>query len=245
VLWFIVAYAILARNARNRVFARSVLCLPKPSPNTYGCCNASMQIWRKRCRSRLATASQRQDLQFDVTPFRTSTHAQDLYAARHWRHSTTVNPSRATTTMQRVILLRSLRFATLRASPIRTLNPLLQQRPFQHPQNTRSATQDTFPVSPSSQSPADIAIEDITELYATAQDEFEIAMEETEKMSVYAEEDRKAAREELTRVQEAYKSVVEGQDKQVGEEVQKRIGQRIRELEQGVLAMEEMAQNQD
>lgn len=70
-------------------------------------------------------------------------------------------------------------------------------------------------------------------------------MEETEKVTVYAEEDRKAAREELTKVQEAYKSVVEGSDQQLAEEVKTRIGQRIRELEQGVAAMEEMAMNQD
>jgi hypothetical protein len=96
-----------------------------------------------------------------------------------------------------------------------------------------------------SKSVADEKIEEITELFYTAQDEFEIAMEETEKVSVYAEEDRKAAREELTKVQEAYKSVVEGSDEQLAEEVKKRIGQRIRELENGVQAMEEMALNQD
>jgi len=70
-------------------------------------------------------------------------------------------------------------------------------------------------------------------------------MEETEKVSVYAEEDRKAAREELTKVQEAYKSVVDGPDSQLAGEVKRRIGQRIRELEHGVAAMEEMAMNQD
>lgn len=97
----------------------------------------------------------------------------------------------------------------------------------------------------SSKSTADEKIEEITELYATAQDEFEIAMEETEKATVYAEEDRKAAREELTRVQEAFSAVVNGEDKQLAEEVRRRIGQRMRELEQGVAAMEELAQNQD
>ncbi|KAF2771020.1 hypothetical protein EJ03DRAFT_342405 [Teratosphaeria nubilosa] len=70
-------------------------------------------------------------------------------------------------------------------------------------------------------------------------------MEETEKATVYAEEDRKAAREELTRVQEAYRAVVEGEDHEIAEEVKRRIGQRIRELEQGVKAMEELAMNQD
>jgi hypothetical protein len=97
----------------------------------------------------------------------------------------------------------------------------------------------------SSKSAADEKIEEITELFYTAQDEFEIAMEETEKVTVYAEEDRKAAREEFDKVQEAYRAVVEGPDGSLAEEVKKRIGQRIRELEQGVNAMEEMAKNQD
>lgn len=70
-------------------------------------------------------------------------------------------------------------------------------------------------------------------------------MEETEKATVYAEDDRKAAREELTKVQEAYRSVLEGPDESLAEEVKKRIGQRIRELEHGVKAMEEMAMNHD
>jgi len=64
-------------------------------------------------------------------------------------------------------------------------------------------------------------------------------------MTVYAEDDRAAAREELTKLQEAYKAVVEGPDKEMGEEVKRRIGQRIRELENAVTAMEEMAMNQD
>ncbi|KXL50282.1 hypothetical protein M433DRAFT_55467, partial [Acidomyces richmondensis BFW] len=72
-----------------------------------------------------------------------------------------------------------------------------------------------------------------------------IAMEETEKATVYAEEDRKAARVELEKVQEAYRKVVEGPDAQLAEEVRKRIGQRIRELEHGMAAMDEMAMNQD
>ena len=70
-------------------------------------------------------------------------------------------------------------------------------------------------------------------------------MEETEKVSVYAEEDRKAAREELTKVQEAYNNVIEGPDQDLAEEVKSRVGQRIRELEQGVANMEEMAMSQD
>jgi hypothetical protein len=88
-------------------------------------------------------------------------------------------------------------------------------------------------------SEADARIEEITELYATAYDEFEMAMEETEKQTTYAEGDRAAAREELDRVLEAYKSVVEGEDRELAEEVKRRIGSRVRELEMGVIRMEE------
>ena len=75
--------------------------------------------------------------------------------------------------------------------------------------------------------------------------QFEIAAEETQNNTVYAEEDRAAAREELTKVQEAYRAVVDGADQEVAGEVKRRIGQRIRELEQGVAAMEEAALHQD
>ncbi|GAM89448.1 hypothetical protein ANO11243_074860 [Dothideomycetidae sp. 11243] len=110
---------------------------------------------------------------------------------------------------------------------------------------------------------ADEKIEEITELYATAKDEvgslhipsschaltlsrqFEIAMEETEKATVYAEDDRAAALEELGKVQQAYKDIIEGRDKELADEVKRRIGQRIRELEHGVKAMQELAQNHD
>ncbi|KAH9822917.1 hypothetical protein Tdes44962_MAKER00745 [Teratosphaeria destructans] len=148
-----------------------------------------------------------------------------------------------------VILLRALRATACRIPSTRNVTTLTRRQP--HPRYTRSATySSTQPhlirgLATSNKSAADEKIEEITELYATAQDEFEIAMEETEKATVYAEEDRKAAREELTRVQEAYRAVVEGEDHEMAEEVKRRIGQRIRELEQGVKAMEELAMNQD
>jgi rRNA-processing protein FCF1 len=94
-------------------------------------------------------------------------------------------------------------------------------------------------------SAADARIEEITELYATAQDEFEIAMEETEKQTVYAQDDRDAAREELEKVLEAYRAAVEGEDRELAEEVRRRIGHRVRELEMGVKRMEEMATEHD
>ena len=46
-------------------------------------------------------------------------------------------------------------------------------------------------------------------------------------------------------MQEAYRAVVDGADQEVAGEVKRRIGQRIRELEQGVAAMEEAALHQD
>lgn len=153
----------------------------------------------------------------------------------------------------RAIITRSLR----RAAPSkRTLQSLTRhqpqpQRPYATLVNTpitliRPSQQPTaLYSSSSSKSAADEKIEEITELYATAQDEFEIAMEETEKVSVYAEEDRKAAREELEKVKEAFQQAVNGEDQALAEEVKRRVGQRIRELEQGVAAMEELAQNQD
>ena len=64
-------------------------------------------------------------------------------------------------------------------------------------------------------------------------------------MTVYAEDDRAAAREELTKLQEAYGMIVNGPDHNLAEEIKRRMGHRIRELENAVVAMEEMAQNQD
>ncbi|KAL8700615.1 MAG: hypothetical protein Q9201_005357 [Fulgogasparrea decipioides] len=69
-------------------------------------------------------------------------------------------------------------------------------------------------------------------------DKFEIASEETEKKSVYAADDRAVAREELDSLKQAFESAVQGPN---GEEIRRRVGQRIRELEQGVVAMEERA----
>lgn len=85
---------------------------------------------------------------------------------------------------------------------------------------------------------ADSAIEDIQEQYATARDEFEIASEETEKKSVYAAGDRAAAREELEKLKAMYEEALSGGD---GVEIKNRVGQRIRELDNAVLAMEKSA----
>lgn len=145
--------------------------------------------------------------------------------------------------MHRLMLQRALRLGATRTKPS-LIHRCVRQTPFPL---ARAASHVSLnhTRNVSSNSSADATIDDIAELYATAQDEFEIAMEETEKATVYAEEDRKAAREELGKVQEAYRKVVEGPDAQLAEEVRKRIGQRIRELEQGVAAMDKLAMDQE
>ncbi|KAB2571766.1 hypothetical protein BFW01_g3913 [Lasiodiplodia theobromae] len=97
----------------------------------------------------------------------------------------------------------------------------------------------------SSKSIADEKIEDIQELYATAKDEFEIAAEETEANTVYAADDRAAAREALDELKETYEAVVNGENREVAEEVKRRVGQRIRELDNAVVALEEAASHGD
>ncbi|KAF2845322.1 hypothetical protein T440DRAFT_460591 [Plenodomus tracheiphilus IPT5] len=99
-------------------------------------------------------------------------------------------------------------------------------------------------LAPDAQAAVDAAIEEISEMYGTARDEFEIASEESEKNTTYAPDDRAAAREELDKLLEYYRGVIEG-DKEVGEEVKRRVGGRIRELEGAVIAMEEKALEHD
>lgn len=139
-----------------------------------------------------------------------------------------------------------MRTGFITSTPTRSLRPSTQPR-LSKPVPIRSASHVPHQTVRwlSSKSIADEKIEEITELFATARDEFEIAMEETEKVSVYAQDDRDAARVELTKVQDAYKKVVEGPDSELADEVKRRIGQRIRELEAGVQRMEEMATEQD
>jgi hypothetical protein len=81
-------------------------------------------------------------------------------------------------------------------------------------------------------------MDQLQDQYATARDEFEMATEETEKKTLYAEGDREAARDELETLKEMYEKAVEGKD---GEEIKRRIGQRIRELDNAVEALEQSA----
>ena len=74
--------------------------------------------------------------------------------------------------------------------------------------------------------------------YATAKDEFEIASEETDKKTVYAADDRAAAQEALAQLKDAFEK---GVGEEGGEEMKRRVGNRIRELESAVKDMEERA----
>ncbi|KAI8938711.1 hypothetical protein NX059_004577 [Plenodomus lindquistii] len=131
-----------------------------------------------------------------------------------------------------------------------TTNVLSSVRTFTSTPHPTLASETAAPkphpsLPPDAQSAVDAAMDEISELYGTARDEFEIASEESEKNTMYAEDDRAAAREELDKLVEFYKSVVEGGDERVGEEVRRRVGGRIRELEGAVVAMEERAIEHD
>lgn len=84
-------------------------------------------------------------------------------------------------------------------------------------------------------------MENLTDLYSTAKDEFEIAAEETEKKTVYAADDREAAKEALNVLKEAYEKAIRESDPETAKEVQSRTGPRIKELENALTAVEEMA----
>ncbi|KAK2627759.1 hypothetical protein QTJ16_002405 [Diplocarpon rosae] len=94
----------------------------------------------------------------------------------------------------------------------------------------------------SEKSSADALIESIQDQYAVARDEFEIATEETENESACAQADRDAAREELNKLKKMYDEALEGED---GEEIRMRVGNRIRELDHAVQALEELAKAGD
>ena len=70
---------------------------------------------------------------------------------------------------------------------------------------------------------------------------FEIASEETEKKTVYAADDRAAAQAELQKLKAAFDDAVQDSAPEVGTEIKARVGQRIRELDRAVEAMNEMA----
>jgi hypothetical protein len=118
-----------------------------------------------------------------------------------------------------------------------------QQRP-QPPSASHQAHTRTFTTTPrhnATPPSADALIEQLTDLYGTARDEFEIAAEETEKKTVYAADDRDAAREAFAELKSRYEEALRVAGGDVGREVKERVGQRVRELENALVALEESA----
>ncbi|KAF2743650.1 hypothetical protein M011DRAFT_471193 [Sporormia fimetaria CBS 119925] len=134
-------------------------------------------------------------------------------------------------------------FCTIRLPHART-STLPRRLALSHP-SLRPYSSST-PSQPETPASVESAMETITDLYGTAVDEFEMAVEETEKNTTYAAEDRAAAREALDSLMRFYNNVVvEGKDQGLAEEVKRRAGQRIRELEQAVMGLEESVSRGD
>ena len=109
-------------------------------------------------------------------------------------------------------------------------NPIISSKPFHH---SRLASSED----------ANAQIDHLQDLYATAKDELEIASEETDKKSVYASDDRNAAIDAFNDFKQAYERAVEeeGNHPGSGEEIRGRIGQRVREMENAMEALNERA----
>ena len=68
-----------------------------------------------------------------------------------------------------------------------------------------------------------------------------MAAEETEKKTVYAADDREAAQQALKDLKQAYENATKLSSPSVAAEIQGRVSQRIRELDNANTALEEMA----
>jgi len=89
----------------------------------------------------------------------------------------------------------------------------------------------------------DEAMEEITDAYEAAKEEFQIASEETQDNTVYAADDRAAARSEFDKLKTLFDQYMVGEslDANAKEQLEKRAGQRIKELEQALRSMEDEA----
>ncbi|ESZ95872.1 hypothetical protein SBOR_3685 [Sclerotinia borealis F-4128] len=85
--------------------------------------------------------------------------------------------------------------------------------------------------------PADAVIEELTEQYSVAMDESELAWQEIENHSAFAANDRAAAVEEFFKLKEMYEHAIKGEHRV---EVKRRMGQKIRKLEQATKMLEDM-----
>jgi type IV secretory pathway VirD2 relaxase len=78
-------------------------------------------------------------------------------------------------------------------------------------------------------------------MYAETKDEFEIAVESTEANAVYAQDDRDVTREELDKLKKAWEEAIEGEGEVQTELKGRAFAQRIKELENAVIALEQKA----
>jgi hypothetical protein len=146
------------------------------------------------------------------------------------------------------MIIRQIVLTGLRASPSFSHAPNMHRHVLKSRASIFSSllSRPSHPHSPpgrgfASSRTADTVMDDLQEMYATAKDEFEIAAEETEKKTVYASDDREAAKEALAALKDAYQKAIRQSSPEVAQEVTNRVGQRIRELENAVTAMEESA----
>ncbi|KAF3919000.1 hypothetical protein ABW20_dc0109906 [Dactylellina cionopaga] len=95
------------------------------------------------------------------------------------------------------------------------------------------------PYATTGKRPVDEKVEELSELYASAKDEFEIAVEETAKNTIYAREDRETAREELNKFKTAYGEAIANGSPEDSQEIKRRVGQRLRELDSAVETLNE------
>lgn len=152
-------------------------------------------------------------------------------------------------------LFSALRLASRRtATSLRPLLPTAQRRALasvtaQHNFPTRapaapvpipSYTNRAF-ASSSGRSPADEIAERLQQMYAETKDEFEIAVESTEANAVYAQDDRDVTREELEKLKKAWEEAIEGEGEVQTELKGRAFAQRIKELENAVVALEQRA----
>ncbi|GES58897.1 hypothetical protein ATEIFO6365_0003018000 [Aspergillus terreus] len=126
----------------------------------------------------------------------------------------------------------------------------------------------TLATTSSGKSQGDEMVEELQELYETAKDEFEIATESTDGATIYAASDRESARDALNQLLAVYSlyttdiaSTAGSQEPEpddrseivetnfdpaaipaeVRDEVRRRVGQRVRELQNAVEVLEERA----
>ncbi|EAU38823.1 predicted protein [Aspergillus terreus NIH2624] len=126
----------------------------------------------------------------------------------------------------------------------------------------------TLATTSSGKSQGDEMVEELQELYETAKDEFEIATESTDGATIYAASDRESARDALNQLLAVYSlyttdiaSTAGSQEPEpddrseivetnfdpaaipaeVRDEVKRRVGQRVRELQNAVEVLEERA----